>query len=301
MTSQQLVQERRVAVIPAADKQTLLRESLNRFDTNPNGYYDAEKDRQDIETYYEGIDFVNSDGKTLYQSLKKLLETTHHNRLNYERDSDRLLKAVVDLHPDKTFRSLYSGKEADPVKIIEEEMHRIVEAGADSLTGHSLNIEHVVPQSWFSDRHDPDSEKEPMRGDLHHLYYCEKPCNEFRGNKAYTDFSSFQPESLRTEQIRGECGMGEGDRFEPEYGKGFVARATLYFLLRYPERIETQFRNQIDIELLLRWHAEIPPNTLYEKHRNQSIFTIQRNRNPLIDFPEHTQRIDFKQFLNIRS
>ena len=43
------------------------------------------------------------------------------------------------------------------------------------------NCEHVVPQSWFS-------KKEPMRGDLHHLFACESRCNSFRGNHAYFDF-----------------------------------------------------------------------------------------------------------------
>ncbi|MCE0446644.1 endonuclease [Streptomyces tricolor] len=38
-----------------------------------------------------------------------------------------------------------------------------------------------MPQSWFAKR-------EPMRGDLHHLFACEPECNSFRGNIPYTDF-----------------------------------------------------------------------------------------------------------------
>ena len=36
------------------------------------------------------------------------------------------------------------------------------------------------------------------------------------------------------EAIRDECGKRDANRFEPSAAKGIVARATLYFLLRYP-------------------------------------------------------------------
>ena len=65
-----------------------------------------------------------------------------------------------------------------------------------------------------------------MRGDLHHLFACESGCNSFRGNVPYFDFPDFE------EAVRGECGKREEGRFEPANGKGAVARATLYFLLR---------------------------------------------------------------------
>ncbi len=40
------------------------------------------------------------------------------------------------------------------------------------------NCEHVVPQSWFNKRN-------PMKGDLHHLFACESRCNSFRSNIPY--------------------------------------------------------------------------------------------------------------------
>ena len=71
--------------------------------------------------------------------------------------------------------------------------------------------------------------REPMRGDLHHLFACESGCNSFRGNIPYFDFPDFE------EAVREECGKRVANKFEPAGGKGAVARATLYFLLRYPE------------------------------------------------------------------
>jgi endonuclease G, mitochondrial len=43
----------------------------------------------------------------------------------------------------------------------------------------------VVPQPWFAKR-------EPMRGDLHHLFACESRCNAFRGNTPFFDFAEAQ-------------------------------------------------------------------------------------------------------------
>ena len=45
------------------------------------------------------------------------------------------------------------------------------------------------------------------------------------------------------------------------------------------------------IELLLDWHEQYPPDT-YERHRNAAIFELQGNRNPLIDHPEWTSKIE---------
>jgi endonuclease G, mitochondrial len=79
-----------------------------------------------------------------------------------------------------------------------------------------------------------------------------------------------------------------GSRSDPSR-KGAVARATFYFLLRYPA-----LRPYSDeaIATLLQWH-EAEPVSEYERHRNAAIFERQGNRNPLIDHPEWAARIDF--------
>ena len=147
------------------------------------------------------------------------------------------------------------------------------------------NCEHVVPQSWF----DKD---EPMRGDIHHLFACESGCNSFRGNIPYFDFADFE------EVVRNQCGKRESNKFEPSAGKGPVARAVLYFLIRYPGEINRTVNEYTTdrLEVLLKWHKDDPPGD-YERHRNQAIFQRQGNRNPLIDFPEWATKIDFKQGL----
>ena len=93
-----------------------------------------------------------------------------------------------------------------------------------------------------------------MRGDLHHLFACEPDCNSFRGNTPYYDFPDTR------EVVHEACGKREEGRFEPGAGKGAVARATLYFLLRYPGLVGDEARElQRDrLETLLAWHAAEP-------------------------------------------
>ena len=117
-----------------------------------------------------------------------------------------------------------------------------------------------MPQSWFAKR-------EPMRGDLHHLFACASRCNSFRSNHAYTTFP--------LERTLADCGRVEDDRFEPLGGKGAVARATLYFLLRYPGAIADRYRGPA-LQNLLQWHQQHPVDD-WERHRNSAIHAAQGN------------------------
>ena len=269
-------------------------------------YYDEPQDRADRDQYYADVP-NNLDPADLYQHLSTLLEETHANQPKYK--PNKHVYPWVDLQPNKKLRSIYSGIEYDPEEFIREDFRidqertaRLQEKmltestvfGAERI-GEELdlleallpyNCEHVVPQSWFEKR-------EPMRGDIHHLFACESGCNSFRGNTPYFDFSDFE------EAVREECGMRIGNKFEPTAGKGTVARAVLYFLLRYPGEINrTAQEYEADrIETLLTWHRDNEVTT-YEKHRNMAIFKIQGNRNPLIDHPEWADQIDFLQGLD---
>jgi deoxyribonuclease I len=142
-----------------------------------------------------------------------------------------------------------------------------------------FNCEHVVPQSRFH-------EQEPMRGDLHHLFACEPSCNSMRSNFPYYDFAHDEPQ-VYAERIREGCGLAEEKKFEPEYGKGIVSRATMYFILRYKN---VDIDDKVDLPLLLTWHNRYQV-TKHEKHRNAAIFEIQGNRNPFIDYPEWAESL----------
>lgn len=263
-------------------------------------YFDEARDRQERESYYAGL-ASDLSGDELTRQLADLVQRTHSRTPSYA--PSRQLYPWVDLHPDLRLKSVYSGQTFDPLELIslDEQVERLRAerleefrtsesfAGPEALAAQQelieaalpYNCEHVVPQSWFGKR-------EPMRGDLHHLFTCESGCNSFRGNTPYFNFPP-------VEAVRQGCGRREGDRFEPTAGKGAVARATLYFLLRYPGKVRASDRRVLAERLatLLAWHKD-ETISVHEKHRNQAIAEIQGNRNPLIDHPEWAERLSWE-------
>ncbi|HEX8248193.1 MAG TPA: endonuclease [Pyrinomonadaceae bacterium] len=270
-------------------------------------YYDEAADEAARDEYYRDIQPDNLNEQKFYAALNRLLTKTHTDKKSY--------KPAVHLYPwvdlresgsQLRLKSIYSEKEFDAEDLIAEDfrIERQRERLRQILTSEAaftaieperqldlleaampFNCEHVVPQSWFR-------KKEPMRGDLHHLFACEIPCNSMRGNFPFFDFPDFG------NAIKQDCGKSQGNEFEPAGGKGAVARATLYFLLRYPGEINRTSKEYTEagIETLLKWHRGGDVSR-YEKHRNAAIQEKQGNRNPLIDFPEWAERIDFSQGL----
>ncbi|MCM3768700.1 endonuclease I family protein [Neobacillus niacini] len=282
-----------------------LKENKQKIRDNLEIYYSKKQDEIDILQYYRPISEAGPDGLSLFYQYSELLTKTHKNIIPYFISKDLYLYTWVDLHPDGSVKSIYSGERKNPETVILEDyesisqkyekfqefLRKIKDSEFESFKelklyerSLKLNTEHIVPQSWFG-------AVEPMKGDLHHLFVCEPECNISRSNFPYEDFSFYNPESPN-EPIHNYCGIAAGERFEPEYGKGAAARAMLYFLLRYPKAIKKSFRIEMDIPLLVRWHHEFPA-TLHEKHRNQAIYRIQGNRNPFIDFPDLVEKILF--------
>ena len=284
---------------------------IDRFRPVDKPYFDAEKDRDDVAEYYAEIDF-GAGPVALYNALNKLAVQTHETALSYKTARLMHLYPWVDLRENGDLRNVYSGVILDPAEIIAQELERFELARPGFLSDFSaeffededldalelaletqmpFNCEHVVPQSWYQKR-------QPMRADLHHLFTCEPSCNSFRSNIPYFDFEPLLSESPESDHeiVRRECGQRNGDKFEPEMSHGAVARATLYFLLRYRKEIGDDAREmQKDrLSTLIDWHLADRPNR-FEKHRNQAIFEIQGNRNPLIDYPEIAGDIRFER------
>ncbi|WP_134089980.1 endonuclease [Olivibacter sp. XZL3] len=265
-------------------------------------YYPEAADEEDKKNYYESISNIT---QASYTDLQQLLESSHSKPLPYQ--PSKYVYPKVDLHPDGLLRSIYSGKTftVEELQLADEriDIDRKLRFIDWSQTAKSMsrqdyqqelkaieaalpyNCEHVVCQSWFDAR-------EPMRGDLHHLFACEVRCNSFRNNYPYYDFEEYKPTpTALVEKEMASCGFMEDSQFEPENNKGIVARATLYFLLRYPRAIDV-YQDE-DITLLQRWANE-QAVTHYEKHRNREIFLLQGNRNPFVDFPELVDHIDLR-------
>jgi endonuclease I/V8-like Glu-specific endopeptidase len=276
-------------------------EALQLFErSRTKEYYAAAADAVARDRYYESTR-IAADRAENFRTLSRLLSSTHRGKPRYA--PARHVYPWVDLYKQGrrlVIRSIYSGQVFDPAEFIDEafriearrerlrvslRMNEALSNVPDALMEELLensapyNCEHVVPQSWFG-------KKEPMRGDLHHLFACESRCNSFRGNHAYFEFPP-------TEAFMEMCGQRENDRFEPSSGKGPVARATFYYLARYPRSIDLDesLMDEGRIRMLLSWHASDPVSD-YERHRNAAIFEVQGNRNPFIDHPEWAERVD---------
>lgn len=281
-----------------------LKLNKEKIQQNQQLYYNEKKDNKDIKRYYSSI--INfSNPSQLFAAYHDLVTRSHKRRVPYFISKDQYLYTWVDMQPDGSVKSIYSGERKDPHVLIEEDFETIQKRYEQfqkllEKTKHlsndldkrmttiesalKFNTEHIVPQSWYGGR-------EPMKGDLHHLFVCQPECNTARSNFPYADFSFYKPE-CPNEQIQNHCGVAMAGRFEPEDGKGAVARAMMYFILRYPRAIKKAFFKQVNMNLLIQWHHQFHV-TLYEKHRNRAIYRIQGNRNPFIDFPELAERIKF--------
>ena len=264
-------------------------------------YYPDKQDNDSKGRYYLNIKDIS---RVTFNELHALVEGTHTSHHNYS--PSIYIYPKVDLHPDGLLRGIYSNKVftteefilADKKVDIERQLKFIALEKSVDLIGRAAfdehvdqletdfpyNCEHVVCQSWFK-------KQEPMRGDLHHLFACESNCNTFRNDFPYQDFPDYNPKpSSGDDKVMPACGNTEDGFFEPENNKGIVARAALYFLLRYPGVIKV-YQNK-DIEVLKSW-AIAQPVSLYEKHRNYEIYQLQGNRNPFIDFPDLVKALIF--------
>lgn len=269
-------------------------------------YYNEEEDMKDQDHYYHSVK-KHKNANQLFFTYHELIKKTHTHQLPYFMSKDQYLYTWVDLHPDGSIKSIYSGIHNNPINFIEEDFDLIqkkyqefqqllhdhkyfkhIHHGKITNIDDALkfNTEHTVPLSWFS-------ANEPMKGDLHHLFACQPECNIKRSNFPYADFSFYTPESP-DEKIQNECGITCNNGFEPEHGKGTIARAMMYFLLRYPNIIHKNYQRKIDYALLIKWHKQFKA-TIYEKHRNQAIYSIQGNRNPFIDLPELAEQLFLKR------
>ena len=146
----------------------------------------------------------------------------------------------------------------------------------------SMNVEHVFPQSLFG-------KDLPMRSDLHHLMATFEHPNGMRGNLPFG--AAKAPFDYKNDA----GAKRDGRVFEPpDFTKGRVARAMLYFYARYKD--QGFFNTHVaafwnpQIATLLDWNRRFPP-TVEEQRRNDQVQAFQGNRNPFVDDPGLADRI----------
>lgn len=183
--------------------------------------------------------------------------------------------------------------------------------GNYSEEGDCYNREHTVPQSWFG-------ESSPMKSDLFHVLPTDGYVNGKRSNYPYGDVGTTSYTSGNGSKVGACSDQGfSGTVFEPidEY-KGDIARIYFYMATRYEDKISTWsggvfgtssgFENGLKewaINVLLQWHRNDPVSQK-EIDRNNNVYTLQKNRNPFVDYPrlaeyiwgdDMTESVDFSQ------
>lgn len=176
--------------------------------------------------------------------------------------------------------------------------HGMDQCGNQTAEGDCYNREHLVPQSSFNSAF-------PMQSDIHHVIPTDGRVNNFRGSLPFgivntPDFTSLNGSKRGTSGISGYSGLV----FEPiDEFKGDIARALLYFAVRYQDTVDDytsfdMFNGTEDevfftwaIELLLDWHYNVDPVDQRERDRNNAAYLFQNNANPFVDHPEYAAMI----------
>jgi len=135
-------------------------------------------------------------------------------------------------------------------------------------SGATWNKEHIFPQSLLGV--DAGSTVNAA-SDLQNLKPCNPSVNSSRGNKYYdvtTTSAAYFP--------------GNAD-------KGDIARILLYMVVKYSiytlvDSAPSTYQMG-KLSVLLQWAEEDPVDD-FERHRNDVIYSYQKNRNPFIDYPE---------------
>lgn len=168
------------------------------------------------------------------------------------------------------------------------------QCGNYSGEGQCYNREHLWAQSWTNN----DSNE---KTDLNHVFPTDGWVNNKRDNYAFGEVTNASWTSQNGSKL-GKCAVAgfSGTVFEPvdEY-KGDIARALMYVSVRYyqedsgwgsSDMTDKSVIKDWAIEMLLRWHEEDPVDDK-EINRNNSVYSLQGNRNPFIDYPDFAQMI----------
>ena len=210
--------------------------------------------------------------------------------------SDTSVASGNNYENDGTILDMYSENPSgtDPYNYT----HGNNQCGNQSSEGDCYNREHLIPQSSFNSDF-------PMQSDIHSVVPSDGRVNNFRGSLVFGNVNSANWTSLNGSK-RGTSAMSgySGIVFEPiDEFKGDIARALLYFAVRYEETVNgytsfEMFDGSNDavffpwaIEVLLDWHNNVDPVDQRERERNNAAYNFQNNANPFVDHPEYASMI----------
>ncbi|OIP84701.1 MAG: hypothetical protein AUK44_01750 [Porphyromonadaceae bacterium CG2_30_38_12] len=157
-----------------------------------------------------------------------------------------------------------------------------------------MHIEHSLPKSWWG------AYENAAYKDLFHLYPADATTNITKSNLPLGEVAGVPAllENGRTKIGKNGFGTSYTDNcFEPaDEFKGDFARSYFYISTIYEDFASLWQSPMMNnntypvwkpwaIELLKKWHQQDPVSAK-ELKRNETIYSIQNNRNPFIDYPD---------------
>jgi deoxyribonuclease-1 len=249
---------------------------------------------------YYGQDITSLKGPELREALFKVLSKAHvsrpgnfdeivdgcgskscvrHTALGYQRAREIMFGDIYLVRSGEQ----YGVKDVYCSRVVWASEFRGEKPGPNRIPNHTvLNAEHTWPQSQFTRNFANDFQK----SDLHHLFPTDTQMNSKRSSLDFGEVVSGS-EALKCPQARlGKPRSGRATVFEPPVEhKGNVARALFYFSVRYKLNIRPE-----EESALRDWNRQDPVDA-EEAAKNDKIFSLQKNRNPFVDYPQLADQI----------
>ncbi len=247
-----------------------------------------------IDGFYSGI--TETSGYELKTELSNLLARTHRS-ISYDDLHRAYRKTDIDrtYEADGTILDMYSENPngVDPYNYKPGKR----KCGQYSEENSCYNREHLFPQGLFHKRR-------PMKTDIFHVYPTDGKVNGRRSSYPFGEVQKVTWTSKNGSKLGFQVSKGYSGRvFEPlDEFKGDIARAMLYFAVRYEKQIPRfkvtpmtdgsydQTYSTWFLKILLKWHKQDPVSE-FERNRNTEACNYQRNRNPFIENPEWVSAI----------
>lgn len=239
----------------------------------------------------------------ILEPIKKYTNYTVHQSRSYSRARFQL---YTEIHASPSSRfftyspiycdAIYNGKIKN--RLTEQKLY-------DAFLQANITAEHVWPQDRFSKYKKANRSKDPMNSfmvsDLHNLFPSKEVVNNIRGNLRFAEvipgsigMSAKVMNRFNSKMDDAKIGVVKDTNFEsdqmyfepPDSAKGRVARAMMYFSVRYDKRMSA-----VEEFYVRKWHKEFPV-TKEERIRNEKVFKVQGNRNPFVDLPHLEAQID---------
>ncbi len=272
------------------------------INANPGNYYNSIDTNQNCTNLKTALFNLISSNYTqiTYAQVKSAYQST-----DMHKSDDGLRNIIWDMYSDNP-----AG--AEPY----EYLFTTVYPASAPNEGAGLNREHVFPQSWFdyaSPNFDP-----PPKTDLFNVLPSDAYVNTYKSNFPLGKVRTSSPPTF-TSLNGSKVGFADASIgftnylinnkvFEPrDEFKGDFARIYLYVVTRYEDSLinwntyPTTAKDILDgnkypgldnwiLKLCVSWSKLDPPSTK-ERNRNDSVFAIQGNRNPYVDFPSLAEKV----------